>query len=169
MGRKAGKENPMHTSADVHEAEVRRPPELLVRAKQFLCWERYPDLAIQLIRIDRPVGYWFPPESGHKVLLFYRDGDEKEALFLLFHEVGHYLLSGRPEAANLESRAWELGKREFAVFVREAGLPEKWLDDYDAFAVASLRTYGIPADDYRPPGVHLKGPSVRKKGYRNGG
>ncbi len=126
---------------------IRRPPELLVAAKQFLGWDRFPDLAIQLIRLDRPVGYFFPERNAHPtILLFYSDERTREALFLLFHEAGHYLDGSRSSGSadpdlEAEKRAWELGRELFAEFCDRAELSPDWLTAYDAFARESLETY----------------------------
>ncbi len=126
---------------------IRRPPEVLSRAKQFLAWDRFPDLAIQLIRLDRPVGYFFPEGNSHPtVLLFYTDDTVREALFLLFHEAGHFLdgPSGQREAEGnleVERRAWRRGKELFEEFCEKEKLGEAWLSAYDAFARESLETY----------------------------
>ena len=126
---------------------IRRPPDLLVSAKQFLAWDRFPDLAIQLIRLDRPVGYFFPQGNAHPtVLLFYTDDRVREALFLLFHEVGHYLDEDTPAGSadpdlEAEQRAWRTGKELLAEFCEKEGLPLEWLSAYEDFARASLKTY----------------------------
>ncbi|MDZ7374194.1 MAG: hypothetical protein ONB23_09515 [candidate division KSB1 bacterium] len=133
--------------------EIQPPPSLLSAAKQFLCWDRFPDLSIQLIRMGRPVGYWFPPAGRHSVILFYTDDRVEEALFLLFHEVGHYLTwepgwEHRPKERS-EVLAWERGRAELLQFLAVQGLDQHLLAKYDAFACESLRTYGIDPTGYR--------------------
>jgi|GEM_PF-2274482 hypothetical protein len=136
--------------------EIAPPPPLLAAAKQFLCWDRFPDLAIQLIRLDGPVGYWFPPSQLHTIVVFYTDREVEKALFLLFHEVGHFLEwePGRalPADGREEIRAWERGREELERFLESQGLDPGMLGRYDRYARVSLGSYGVDGRDYlRPP------------------
>ena len=138
-------------------SEIQPPPELLVKAKQYLCWERFPDLAIQLVRIDRPVGYWLPPGETHTILVFYRDADVEDGLFLLFHELGHYLCAMEGAVSEGTERAgeiwaWERGREELEDFIAREGLDTGLLERYDRFAEISLRSYGIPQEQYKYSG-----------------
>ncbi len=160
-GRKIrGVGSPEHVDAAGEYAEIRPPPDLLVRAKQYLGWERFPELAIQLVRIDRPVGYWIPPQEVHTILVFYLDSEVEHALFLLFHEVGHYLCAIDREAHRSADRseevlAWELGRRELLRFIAQAQLDGGLIERYDRFAEISLRSYGIPSSQYRFCAAHV--------------
>ncbi len=68
------------------------PKSLLDAAKAFLCWDVFPDLAIQLVALQNAVAYYYPPGGGlQSIVLFYDPAqrDFSEPLFLLFHEAGH--------------------------------------------------------------------------------
>ena len=137
--------------------------DILVSAKQYLCWDRYEDLTIQFIEVSEPVSYFFPPASERAtILLFLKSAnrDCREALFLLFHEVGHYLQyraarAQNPEAqyrarleldgarrAAFEEEAWNMGVRDLEAFLRELELPrEQLLSEYRDYAERSIATY----------------------------
>jgi len=84
---------------------------VLEQAKSFLCWDKYPTLNIKLISLNQSVGFFFPPHPEfNTILIFYQEGiqDFSEALFLLFHETGHYIQHIDYQKHNQEKRFWEL-------------------------------------------------------------
>lgn len=139
--------------------------ETLARAKAFLCWERFPALAVQLVQVHGAVAYFFAPHADRPAIVLFTPPQEErsEALFLLFHEAGHYLQymelaeSGRageywrlvdcpmgdPRRA-FEAEAWERGRALFAEFVHTC-LPEhpELLAEFDACARAKLASYEL--------------------------
>ncbi len=137
---------------------------LLFQAKSFLCWDRFPDLSIQLVPLQSPVGYFYPPRQDlASIVLFYDSSkrDVTEALCFLFHEVGHFLqwqiaaergesedflkelqLDKGKKKIEFETEAWELGKKIFAEFIALADdLTEEILKDFEKLKQNSLQTY----------------------------
>ena len=138
--------------------------DILARAKQYLCWDLFQDLSIQLIEVTGSVSYFFAPQDDRStILLFLKpiDGDYSESLFLLFHEVGHYMayrllkqsndesqywrlvseVSG-PDKLQFERHAWERGREYFERFVEQEVLSGgDLLAQYDVVAQRSLHTY----------------------------
>ncbi|MDZ7337211.1 MAG: hypothetical protein ONB30_01585 [candidate division KSB1 bacterium] len=82
----------------------------VAQAKAFLCWERFPGLAIQLVQVEGPVSYFFAPRADRPAIVVFvpAQGDCRDALFLLFHEVGHYLQYLELVAAGREAEYWRL-------------------------------------------------------------
>ncbi|MCR4437963.1 MAG: hypothetical protein QHJ34_02820 [bacterium] len=144
---------------------VRVGRELLVQAKAFLCWDRLPGLAVQLVEVDGPVSYFFAPqaERGAVVLFVPREQEHSEELYLLFHEAGHYLqyrelerqghiaeywrlvdlpLGG--ERLAFERDAWARGRELLQDFVRTHA-PERpeLLVGFDACAREKVASYGL--------------------------
>ena len=117
---------------------------LLDAAKAFLCWDVFPDLAIQLVALQNAVAYYYPPGGGlQSIVLFYDpvQRDFSEPLFLLFHEAGHacqwrrmqtgnrqglfarlMTLDAGPEKVFFEAEAWRLGEELFRRFVEKKDL-----------------------------------------------
>ncbi len=139
--------------------------EILARAKAFLCWERFPALAVQLVQVDGPVAYFFAPHADRAAIVLFSPPQQEvgEALFLLFHEAGHYLQygefaeSGRAgeywrlvdcpmgeERRAFEAEAWKRGRVLFAEFVHTC-VPDRpeLLDEFDACARAKLASYEV--------------------------
>lgn len=137
---------------------------VLFQAKSFLCWDRFPELSIQLVPLQDAVGYFYPPQQDlASIVLFYDPAktDASEALCFLFHEVGHFLqwrsASEKDEIKNFlknlqldkgkkkiefESEAWELGKKLFLEFItRTHELTEEILTDFEKLKQDSLQTY----------------------------
>jgi hypothetical protein len=137
---------------------------ILFQAKAFLCWDRFPELSIQLVPLQSPVGYFYPQRLDlASIVLFYdvSKSDVTEALCFLFHEVGHFLqwrsASEKDEIKNFlknlqldkgkkkiefETKAWELGKKILTEFIAHVDeLTEKILTDFDKLKKQSLRTY----------------------------
>lgn len=125
----------------------------LDRAKAFLCWDKFPDLSIQLIELGEAVGYFVPPAKLGTLFLFYSktDANKNNALFLLFHEAVHYLqyqagsfVSAFDSQENLverERNAWTLGRQLFLEYLEKESLPLDLEDGYDLFSQQSIQTY----------------------------
>ncbi|OQX85593.1 hypothetical protein B6D60_07605 [candidate division KSB1 bacterium 4484_87] len=137
---------------------------LLFQAKSFLCWDRFPELSIQLVPLQSVVGYFYPPQQDLASIVIFHDTSKRdvtEALCFLFHEVGHYLqwqsASEKEETKNFlkklqldkgkkkiefETEAWELGEKIFAEFIARADeLTETILNDFEKLKQNSLQTY----------------------------
>ena len=138
--------------------------DILIQVKQYLCWDLFQDLSIQLIEVQGSVSYFFAPQDDRSTILLFlkpTDGDYSESLFLLLHEVGHYLaykllkqsndesqywqtlneVSG-PDKLQFERVAWERGREFFERFIEQEALTVgDLLADYDVFAQRSLHTY----------------------------
>jgi len=140
--------------------------DILVRAKAFLCWERFPALAIQLVQVEGPVAYFFAPHADRPAIVLFAPAQEEssEALFLLFHEAGHYAQylelanSGRAadywrlvdcppgdERRAFEEEAWQRGRKLLEEFCRTyVGEQPELLAAFDACAQAKLTSYSLP-------------------------
>jgi hypothetical protein len=117
---------------------------LLDAAKAFLCWDEFPDLAIQLVALQNAAAYYYPPGGSlQSIVLFYDPAqrDFSEPLFLLFHEAGHacqwrqmqaggrgglfeslMTIDAGPEKVSFEAEAWRLGQELFRRFRENRGL-----------------------------------------------
>jgi len=137
---------------------------VLFQAKSFLCWDRFPELSIQLVPLQTAVGYFYPPRQDMASIVLFYDASKKditEALCFLFHEVGHFLqwksfseknktefflrylqLDKGKKKIEFETEAWDLGKNIFIEFInRTKILTEKILNDFEKLKQQSLRTY----------------------------
>ncbi len=66
--------------------------QMLFDAKAYVCWDVFSHLSVQLIPLDQPVAYYYPPQNpNHNIVVFYfaSASEFAEPLFLLFHECGH--------------------------------------------------------------------------------
>ena len=138
--------------------------DILVTAKQYLCWNLYQDLSLQLIELEEPVSYFFAPQLKQSTILLFlksNNGDYRESLFLLFHEVGHYLQFkswvqdgleslywqqvaeiGGAKKLQFEFEAWDLGKKILIDFIKSQNMHDKYLiQQYKTFSERSLNTY----------------------------
>ena len=138
--------------------------DILATAKQYLCWDLYQDLSLQLIETEEPVSYFFAPQPKQSTILLFlksNKGDYRESLFLLFHEVGHYLQytsyvrdglessywqqvagTGGTERLQFEFEAWDLGKKVLIDFFKSQNMHDKHIiRQYKTFAERSLNTY----------------------------
>lgn len=136
----------------------------LAQAKAFLCWDRFLDLTIKLIPLKEPVAFYYPPSAdAHTLVVFYPEQrqDLSQALFLLFHEAGHYVQyveyakQGRQqkfwepihqvngcEKVDFEQDAWNRGADLLQEFVQKAGLPAHDLQAaYNDYARQCLISY----------------------------
>ncbi|MBC7186453.1 MAG: hypothetical protein H5U38_05410 [Calditrichaeota bacterium] len=139
--------------------------ELLVQAKAFLCWDRLPELAVQLVEVDGPVSYFFAPHAERAAVVLFVAGkeDHSEELYLLFHEVGHYLqyreFAGQGQVAKywrlvdlplgeerlaFERDAWARGRELLQDFVRTC-VPQRpeLLAGFEACAREKVASYGL--------------------------
>jgi hypothetical protein len=136
---------------------------LLDAAKAFLCWDVFPDLAIQLVPLQHAVAYYYPPAGSlQSIVLFYDPAprDFSEPLFLLFHEAGHACQwrqmqgSGRgglfarlmaldtgPEKISFEAEAWRLGEELFRRFAEQRGLGPELAERLAAYGRRCAETY----------------------------
>ena len=134
----------------------------LDQAKAFLCWDRFTDLTVQLVETTDSVSYFYPPSSRSTIIVTYRKGasDFCRPLFRLFHETGHYLQfealqkSGRetefweivdtptgPPKVGFEKNSWAIGKKVLKQFIRNHGLRDSLLREYDEYAKLCAQTY----------------------------
>lgn len=135
---------------------------ILDKAKAFLCWDVFPDLSIQLVELNGPVSYYYPPSERNTIILHYERGNPNFSfpLFLLFHEVGHHLqfqeiqkngaesdfwkiinVPTGPSKTKFEKEGWNKGRGVFEQFIRKHELEESLLKDYDRVAQNSIESY----------------------------
>ena len=133
---------------------------LLEQAKAFLCWDAFPDVAIQLVPIQAAVAYYYPPSpDAHSLVVFYQPDAEDFAppFFLLFHEIGHYLqfqerqrngtladfqADNGAEKAAFERDSWERGLIILQTFLERHHLPkERVFAEYKAYADRCVMSY----------------------------
>jgi len=137
---------------------------ILFSAKAFLCWEKFPRLAIKLIPIEEAVAFFYPPEKDVSTIhVFYEKNrrDFSGALFLLFHEAGHLNqwqnFSARHSVQDywrlieldkgeakieFERDAWENGKILLEEFIEKNRLqPMQLIDRYHGYSEQCLMTY----------------------------
>lgn len=137
---------------------------VLFEAKAFLCWEKFPQLSIQLIPIEKAIAFFYPPTKDMSTInLFYEKHtrDFCEAICLLFHEAGHAkqwqdfydrnkeaefwaglrLDKGRKKI-EFEENAWQLGQELLNEFLTKMNMNNNILINfYQRYAEQSLRTY----------------------------
>ncbi len=135
---------------------------ILDQAKAFLCWDLFSDLSIQLVEIQEAISYFYPPSNRNSIILHYERGnpDFSISLFLLFHEVGHYLQFGDmrkageeaafwdqtntptgPDKVMFEKVCWEKGRAILKQFVEKQSLDASLLREFDQFADRSTESY----------------------------
>ncbi|GAK51780.1 hypothetical protein U14_03026 [Candidatus Moduliflexus flocculans] len=137
---------------------------LLNQAKAFLCWDAFPEVAIQLAPIQAAVAYYYPPSPDvHSIVVFYQPDaqDFSPPFFLLFHEIGHYLqyqahqragtlahfyaalqADNGAEKATFERDSWERGAVALnAFFERHQMKKERLLAEYAAYADRCVMSY----------------------------
>lgn len=139
------------------------PKTLLDGAKAFLCWDMFPDLAIQLVELQNAAAYYYPPGGGlQSIVLFYdpEQRDFSEPLFLLFHEAGHacqwrqmqaggrgglftplMALDTGPEKVAFEREAWCLGQVLFQRFREKKGLGPELAERLAAYGRRCAESY----------------------------
>ena len=84
----------LHTKSIKHFEILLLSKKVLEQAKSFLCWDKYKDLTIKLIEIDTTVAFFYPPKNDlSAIVVFYEKNciDFSNAIFLLFHEIGHLI------------------------------------------------------------------------------
>jgi hypothetical protein len=136
---------------------------LLDAAKAFLCWDVFPDLAIQLVALQNAVAYYYPPGGSlQSIVLFYDPAqrDFSEPLFLLFHEAGHacqwrqmqadkqevlferlMTIDTGPEKVSFEAEAWRLGQELFRRFEEQRGLGPELAERLAAYGRRCAESY----------------------------
>ncbi len=139
------------------------PKSILDQAKAFLCWDAFPDLAVQLVPLQSAAAFYFPPGGTLQAIVVFYDGrlrDFTEPLFLLFHEAGHALQRRRlaergagdlfarcmaldrgSRRAAFERRAWRLGGKLFAQFAEAGGLSSRLLEKYAEYGGSCAASY----------------------------
>ena len=133
------------------------PPQceksVLFNAKAFLCWDLFPRLVIQLIPIQKAVGYFYPAGDDRPTLfLFYQEKTDNflEPGCLLFHEAGHYRILIKEKKRNqepglklvTEARAWHAGFLLFRCFLRKQYPGHlTYLDFYRTLSERYLESY----------------------------
>lgn len=136
----------------------------LKEAKSFLCWTVFKHLSVQLIPLRDAVAYYYPPKNHfHSIIVFYdqQQMEQSQALFLLFHEVGHITqwqelkkrsnqekfiefmnLDKSPEKQKFEQKAWLSGRELLNLFLRECNYHvTNVLEQYDIFAEKCIMSY----------------------------
>ena len=144
--------------------------DILHKAKAFLCWDVFHDVAVQLVRTKGPVSYFIPPSDICSIVVF-TDQDETDfskPVCHLFHEAGHRLQyeawkkTGKrdrfmecintpagPARAAFEQEAWDMGRTLLRRFIREC-CPDTDLDEiYCVYGGICRQTYecGEPLND----------------------
>jgi len=137
---------------------------ILDLAKSFLCWDKYEDLSINLIPIDKATAFYYPPNSKLSTIqLFFEKGttDFSNCLFLLFHEIGHLeqlknyqknktidqfsalIQSDKgSQKTEFEREAWEKGKVVLTQFMKKYDLNfSEVFHQFDNYAAACLSSY----------------------------
>ncbi len=136
--------------------------EVLIRAKEFLCWDVFPHLTIKLIEKEDPVSFYNPPFNRDTIIIFYNRGryDFSCPLFLLFHEAGHCIQyremkrsgnednffniinihSGR-ERREFEKQAWIKGRVLLLEFIKKNGVGRAILNEYDSYSAKCIDSY----------------------------
>jgi hypothetical protein len=133
--------------------------DVLSKAKGFLCWDVFKDLAIQLVPLQNAVAYYYPPQnSSHSIVVFYQENinDFSESLFLLFHEAGHAIqnsltngkeffdkmnLPNGKEKVDFEFEAWNEGRIIFNKFVKQENLDSDFMRRFDEYGVKAIESY----------------------------
>jgi len=136
--------------------------DIIRKAKEFLCWDKFPGLSIQLIETREAVSYFLPPSDVSTIILFWREkgGDLSVPLFLLFHEAGHLVQYREYEHSSKKDHFWEMinqsageKKVEFETDAWNKGrvLLEEFIDkyeidwnpkqDFEEYANRSIATY----------------------------
>ena len=139
---------------------------ILFEAKAFLCWDKFPNLSIKLIPIDKAIAFFYPSAKDIMTInLFYekKTKDYSLALCLLFHEAGHLeqwqILSAQNRAdefwnninrdkgeqkIQFEQQAWEMGEGLLQEFLTKNNMDQTILiDAYKSYAEQSLLTYKL--------------------------
>lgn len=139
------------------------PKSILDAAKAFLCWDVFPDMAIQLVALQSTAAFYYPPDNGLQSIVAFYDPqlqDFTEPLFLLFHEAGHACqwrqmkqegqgelfarcmgLDKGAQKAAFERGAWRLGSGLFVQFSRSQGLSTRLYDQFTAYGRRCAASY----------------------------
>lgn len=137
---------------------------ILFEAKAFLCWDKFPQLAIKLIPVQDEVAFFYPPSKEISTInLFYNPGkkDLSRPLFLLFHEAGHFVqwqkyasknmeekfthhinLDSGKKKADFEREAWDIARKlmlEF--FTNEKIMNDEIVRELDLFSKNCISSY----------------------------
>lgn len=139
---------------------------VLDHAKVYLCWDRFPELSIQLVELQEAVAFFYPSASQREsIVLFYQESNQdfREPLFLLFHEVGHLLqfyefkkdrklrpyrdlmeaVEGQ-EKVTFEKEAWERGRIVLSEFLQHEDIEnESLIHEYVAYSQKCIDTYTV--------------------------
>lgn len=135
---------------------------VLDAAKAFLCWDSGLRLSVQLVALQGPVSYFYPPAGDRGSIVVFYPADTEDfsrTLFLLFHEAGHALQwerAGEVQAGHFqtaagttvgthrqafEREAWDLGRGLLGDFLDRAGLGRDLRAAYDHCAAGCLESY----------------------------
>ncbi len=133
--------------------------DILSKAKAYLCWDIFQDLAVQLVPLQNAIAYYYPPQnSSHSIVVFYHgEGkDFSDPLFLLFHEAGHVVqnsqtngndfkdkmqLPNGKEKMEFEIDGWNEGRILFEKFIKEENLDADLLRRFDDYGVKAINSY----------------------------
>ncbi len=137
---------------------------ILFEAKAFLCWDKFPQLAIKLIPVQDEVAFFYPPSKEVSTInLFYNPGkkDLSRPLFLLFHEAGHFVqwqnysfknmekefvhhinLDRGKQKADFEREAWDIARKLILEFLKKLKLMSDELEQhFDLFSKTCISSY----------------------------
>jgi hypothetical protein len=137
---------------------------VLFEAKAFLCWDKFPNLSIKLIPIDKAAAFFYPPTKDVSTINLFYEKDTKDfsqAICLLFHEAGHFKqwqnLSAKNRVADFwhiinldkgdqkiqfEREAWKFGEDLLGEFMVKINIGQNILINvYKSYAEQSIRTY----------------------------
>ena len=137
---------------------------ILFEAKAFLCWDKFSDLSIKLIPIEKAIAFFHPPFKDRATInLFYEIGtkDYSPVLCLLFHEAGHFRqwqkfssqnraddfetwtdIDKGEQKVQFEREAWTLGEELLNEFLIKINMDQNNLKDYyNCYAEQSYLTY----------------------------
>ena len=138
------------------------PYSVLSDAKAFLCWDIFPDLSIQLVKVAKTTSYFYPPVNRCTIIVYYEKAcaDFSTPLCHLFHEAGHYVQYQEQENDNceilfyemmntptglqrktFEEEAWRKGKELLTKFIQKKELPESILKVFNDMATSRIQSY----------------------------
>lgn len=137
---------------------------VLFEAKAFLCWDKFPNLSIKLIPIEKVVSFFYPPTMDVATINLFYEKDAKDfsqTICLLFHEAGHFRqwqkFSANNQAAEFwhimnrdkdeqkiqfEREAWQFGEELLGEFLAKINIDQNILINvYKGYAEQSILTY----------------------------
>ena len=137
---------------------------VLFEAKAFLCWDKFTNLSIKLIPIDKAVAFFYPPTKDVSTINLFYEKDTKDlthVVCVLFHEAGHLRqwqnfskqdregefwkcinLDKGKNKIQFEYEAWKFGEELLGEFLVKINMDQNILINiYKSYAEQSLETY----------------------------